>query len=103
MHRSTRAAFFSNTQLCTRAKAHLIHVCLHKLYPQVFFEQEALRVLAKLNAVEIAPVDCTCITTHDFYSSSNRAVLHVTGYSLFIVFTLTHKYLSRIDIIGITI
>ena len=76
VHRSTRAAFFSSTQLCTRAKEHLLHASLHKKYPRVYFEQEVLRVLAELNSVEIARIVCACITTRDFYSSSNRAVLY---------------------------
>ena len=44
------------------------------MYPRVFFEQEVLRVLAELNAIEIARIACACITTRDFYLSSNRAV-----------------------------
>ena len=66
----------SSTQLCTRAKEHLLHASLHKSYPRVYFEQEVLRVLAELNSVEIARIVCACITTRDFYSSSNRAVLY---------------------------
>ena len=71
VHKTTRAAFFSSTHLCTRTKEHLLHVCLHKKYPPVYFEQEVLHVLAELNAVEIAHIACACITTRDFYSSSN--------------------------------
>ena len=29
VHRSTRAAFFSSTHLCTRTKEHLVHACLY--------------------------------------------------------------------------
>ena len=57
-----------------RMKEHLEIVSLHKVYPRVFFKQEVLRVLAELNAVEIARIAFACITTRDFYSSSNRAV-----------------------------
>ena len=44
--------------------------------PASFFEQEVLRVLAELNTVEIACIECARITTRDFQSSSNRAVLY---------------------------
>ena len=74
---STHAVFFSSTPLCTHAKEQLVHECLHKMYLRVFFEQEVLLVLAELNAVEIARIMCAFITTHDFHSSSNRAVLLV--------------------------
>ena len=77
MHRLTRAAFFSSTHLCTHTKEHLVHACLHKMYPQVFLEQEVLRVLAELNAVEIACIVYARITTCKFYSSSNRAVTYI--------------------------
>ena len=40
MYRSTGAAFFSSTHLCTRTEEQLVHVCLHKMYPRVFFKQE---------------------------------------------------------------
>ena len=74
MRRLTRAAFFSNTHLCMRSKEHLVHECLHKIHPRIFFKQEVLRVLAELNAVEIARIACAYVTTRDFYSSLNRAV-----------------------------
>ena len=77
VHRLTRAAFISITHLCTCTKEHLVIASLHKIYPRAFFEQEVLRVLAELNAVEIARIACACITTRDFYSISNRAVLYM--------------------------
>ena len=77
MHRSTRAAFSSSTHLCMHTKKHLVHPCLHKMYPQVFFEQEILRVLTELNTVEIARIVCVRITTCDFHSSSNQAVSYI--------------------------
>ena len=39
-----------------------------------YYSSKVLRVLAVLNAIEIARIACACITTRDFYSSSNRAV-----------------------------
>ena len=84
VHRSTRAAFFSSTHLCTLTKEHLEIASLHKMYPRVFFEQEVLRVLTELNVVEMAHIACACITTRDFNSSSNRAVPYVVDpYFLF--------------------
>ena len=74
---STCAAFFSSTHLCTRTKEHLVHACLYKMYPRVFFEQEVLRVLTELNTVEIAHIVCALITTHNFHSSSNQAILYL--------------------------
>ena len=50
-------------------KEHLVYVCLHNMDPPVFFEQEVLRVLAELNAVEIAHIVCACITSLNFKSS----------------------------------
>ena len=60
--------------MCT--KKHLVHPCLHKIYLRVFFQQEVLRVLAELNKIEIARIVCARITTRDFHSSLNRAVLY---------------------------
>ena len=36
----------------------MVHRCLHKIYPRVFFKQEVLRVLAELNAIEITRNAC---------------------------------------------
>ena len=77
VHRSTCAAFFLSTHLCTCTKEHLVHTCLHKMYPRVFFEQEVLRALAEFNAVKIVRMVCARITTHDFHSSSNLSVPYV--------------------------
>ena len=79
VYRSTRATFFLSTHLCNRTEVQLVHVCLHKMYPQVFFEEEVLRVLAELNTIEITTIEitritCACITTHDFPLSLNQAV-----------------------------
>ena len=56
MYRSTCAAFFLSTHVCTCTEAQLVQVCLHKMYPRVFFEQNVLRGLAKLNAIEITGI-----------------------------------------------
>ena len=45
--------------------------------PASIFEQEILRVLTELNAIEIA---CARITTCDFHSSSNQAVPYIYIY-----------------------
>ena len=50
---STCAAFFLSTHSCMCMKEHLVHAWLHKMYPQVLFGQEVLRVLAELNMAEI--------------------------------------------------
>ena len=71
MYKLTLAAFFSSTHLCMHTEAQLVRVCLHKMYPRVFFEQEALHVLAQLNAIEIVHITCACITTREFPSSLN--------------------------------
>ena len=65
VHRLTRAAFCSNTHLCTRT---MVHACLHELYPRVFLEQEVMRVLSELNAVEIARIACARITIHAIFT-----------------------------------
>ena len=57
-----------------RTKEHLVHPCLLKMYPRVFFEKKVLRVLAELNAFEIARIMCARIATCDFHSSSYQAV-----------------------------
>ena len=66
MYRSTRAVFFLSTHLCTCTEPQLIHLCLHGIYPRVFFEQEVLRVLTKLNTSEIMCIAYARITTCDY-------------------------------------
>ena len=51
-----------------------MHACLHKMYPQVFFEQKVLRLLAELNAIEITRITCARFPTCNFPLSLNRAV-----------------------------
>ena len=68
-YRSTHAVFFSSTNFCTRTEPQLVHTCLHKMYPPVFFFPVVLRVLAEINMSEIMH-----ITTRDFPSSLNQAV-----------------------------
>ena len=80
INRSTLAASFLSTHLHIRTKAQLVHACLHKIYPRIFFEQEALRALTELNAIEITYIACARITTRDFPSSLNRAVPQLHGF-----------------------
>ena len=70
IYRSTRAVFFFTTNVCARTETQLVHTCLHKMCPPVFFEQEVLRVLAELNENEI-----TAITTRDFPSSLSAVII----------------------------
>ena len=72
VYKSFRATFFSNTHLCTRMEAQLVYACLYEMYQQVFFEQEALRILAELNAIEITRITCAHIIAHNFHSNLNR-------------------------------
>ena len=51
-------AFFVSTHLSTHEEPQLVHASLHKMYPQVFFEQVVLRVLAELTAREITHIAC---------------------------------------------
>ena len=73
---------------------------MRKMYPQVFLEQEVLRVLAELNAAEIACIVYVRITTCNFYSSSNRAVPYIGILTQFF-----YKYFIcwNIEILGIKI
>ena len=77
MHGLTRAVLFSSTHLSTRMELYLVHARSHKIYPRVFFEQINLRVLTELNVSQITRILCARITTHDFPSSSNRAVPYI--------------------------
>ena len=45
-------------------------MCLHEMYPQVFFKQIALRALAEVIAREVRSILCEGITTHDYPSSN---------------------------------
>ena len=75
--RSIRAAFFSSTHLCTRTEPQLVHECLHETYPQAFFEQAVLRVLAELNTNEYTHNMSARTTTRNFPSSLYQAVPHM--------------------------
>ena len=66
LYKLTCAVFFSSTHLGMRTEPQMVHACLHKIYPQVFFEQEVLHVLAELSTSEITRIACVRITTHDF-------------------------------------
>ena len=58
VYRLTHTVFFSSTHLCTSTDPQMVHTCLHKMCPQVFFEQEVLCVLPELNESEITHIVC---------------------------------------------
>ena len=74
MHRLARAVFFSQVLTYARARSRNWHM---RAYTKCIFEQKLLCVLAELNTIEITHIVCARISTHDFPSSLNRAVLHM--------------------------
>ena len=48
----------------------LVHICLHEMYPRVFFEQLVLHVLTELNVSKNTGIVCGGLTTGDFPSSN---------------------------------
>ena len=82
-------------------EAQLVHAWLHKMYPRVFIEQEVLRVLTELNAIEITCIACAHITTCDFHSSLNRAVpyLDITKDLVLLTCCFTDITISRYTVL----
>ena len=93
--------FFEHSLICTRMEAQLVHAWLHKMYPRVFIEQEVLRVLTELNAIEITCIVCAHITTCDFHSSLNRAVpyLGITKGLVLLTCCFTDIIISRYTVL----